>query len=289
MAGRTYAVFRTQKLPTMQEVGAAGKHIERTRPTRNADPERLLDNERLAGSGDLVADVQARLDTLDRLRANAIRAVEYVLGVSKEWFDAARAEEIAAWRDRSMEWLRQTHGAENVVAAVFHKDELTPHIQAVVVPIDERGKLCASTYLDGPAKLSQLQDRYHAAVADLGIERGVKGSVAEHQTVREYYAKIQEPTPAPEIVKQHLEVERPGRIIGNPERWAAEQTVRIAERITPALDAALVKATHYEGQAAKAEANVVVLQQRVRTLERDNATVTRDYKALVAQVRGIDL
>jgi len=34
---------------------------------------------------------------------------------------------------------------------------------------------------------------------------------------------------------------------------------------------------------------VVVLQQRVRTLERDNATVTRDYKALVAQVRGIDL
>jgi len=289
MAGRSYAVFRTQKLPTMQEVGAAGKHIERTRPTRNADPDRLLDNERLAGSGDLVADVQARLDTLDKIRANAIRAVEYVLGVSKEWFDAARAEEIAAWRDASMAWLRQTHGAENVVAAVFHKDELTPHIQAVVVPIDERGKLCASHWLDGPAKLSQLQDRYHATVADLGIERGVKGSVAEHQTVREYYAKIQQPTPAPEIVKQHLEVERPGRIIGNPERWAAEQTVRIAERITPALDAALVKATHYEGQAAKAEANVVVLQQRVRDLERDNATVTRDYKALVAQVRGIDL
>jgi len=289
MAGRSYAVFRTQKLPTMQEVGAAGKHIERTRPTRNADPERLLDNERLAGSGDLVADVQARLDTLDKIRANAIRAVEYVLGVSKEWFDAARAEEIAAWRDASMAWLRQTHGPENVVAAVFHKDELTPHIQAVVVPIDERGKLCASHWLDGPAKLSQLQDRYHAAVADLGIERGVKGSVAEHQTVREYYAKIQQPTPAPEIVKQHLEVERPGRIIGNPERWAAEQTERIAERITPALDAALVKAAHYEEQAAKAEANVVVLQQRVRTLERDNATVTQDYKALVAQVRGIDL
>jgi len=141
MAGRSYVVFRTQKLSTMQEVGAAGKHIERMRPTRNADPDRLLDNERLAGSGDLMADVQARLDTLDRIRANAIRAVEYVLGASKEWFDAARAEEIAAWRDRSMAWLRQTHGAENVVAAVFHKDELTPHIQAVVVPIDERGKL----------------------------------------------------------------------------------------------------------------------------------------------------
>jgi hypothetical protein len=288
MAGRSYAVFRTQKLPTMQEVGAAGKHIERTRPTRNADPDRLLDNERLAGSGDLVADVQARLDTLDKIRANAIRAVEYVLGVSKEWFDAARAEEIAAWRDASMAWLRQTHGAANVVAAVFHKDELTPHIQAVVVPIDERGKLCASHWLDGPAKLSQLQDRYHVAVADLGIERGVKGSVAEHQTVREWYGKIQQPTPAPEIVKQHLDVERPGRIIGNPERWAAEQTARITERIAPALDAALVKATHYEEQAAKAEANVVVLQQRVREVERERDVLQRDYKALVAQARQLD-
>ncbi len=289
MAGRSYAVFRTQKLPTMQEVGAAGKHIERTRPTRNADPERLLDNERLAGSGDLLADVQGRLDTLDKIRANAIRAVEYVLGVSKEWFDAARDDEIAAWRDASMAWLRQTHGAENVVAAVFHKDELTPHIQAVVVPIDERGKLCASTYLDGPAKLSHLQDRYHAAVADLGIERGVKGSVAEHQTVREYYAKIQQPTPAPEIVRRDLEVERPNRIIGNPERWASEQTERIAERITPALDAALVKAAHYEEQAATAEANVAVLQQRVREVERERDTLQRDYKALVAQARQLDL
>jgi len=137
--------------------------------------------------------------------------------------------------------------------------------------------------------LAQMQDSYAAAVRDLGLERGVKGSVADHQTVREFYAKIMEPTPAPEIVKRHLEVERPGRLVGNPERWAAEQTARIAERIAPALDAALVKAQHYEGQAATAEANVAVLQQRVREVERERDTLQRDYKALVAQVRGIDL
>jgi len=159
----------------------------------------------------------------------------------------------------------------------------------MVVPINEKGRLSATDFIDGPAKLRGLHDSYHAAVEDLGLIRGVKGSVADHQTVRDYYAKIMEPTPAPEIVKRDLDVERPGRIVGNPERWAAEQSARIAERIAPTLDAALVKATHYEGQAAKAEANVVVLQQRVRDLERDNATVTRDYKALVAQVRGIDL
>jgi len=117
----------------------------------------------------------------------------------------------------------------------------------------------------------------------------VQGSVADHQTVRDYYAKIMAPTPAPEMVRQHLEVERPGRLVGNPERWAAEQTERIAERIAPALDAALVKAAHYEEQAAKAEANVVVLQQRVREVERERDTLQRDYKTLVAQARQLDL
>jgi len=288
-----YAVLRVAKLKTMGEIGQLGKHNERTRETRNADDARRGDNVRLAGTGDWCADAQARLDDAPTLRSNAVLAMEHVLTASREFYhqgdERARAARLDDWTARSMAWLRDTYGERNVVAAVLHKDEQTPHIQALVVPIDERGRLNAHAYTGGRALLARMQDSYAAAVRDLGLERGVKGSVADHQTVREFYAKIMEPTPAPEIVRRDLEVERPGRLVGNPERWASEQTERIAERIAPALDAALVKATHYEGQAAKAEANVVVLQQRVRDLERDNATVTLDYKALVAQVRGIAL
>ncbi len=288
-----YAVMRFNKLKTMGQVSSRGAHNERTRDTPNADGERRGENERLAGSGDWRADVQARLDDAPTIRKNAVLALDYVFTASREFFEQGDERERAArlddWRDRTMVWLRGHFGEVNVVAAILHRDELTPHIQAMVVPINEKGRLSATDFIDGPAKLRGLHDSYHAAVEDLGLIRGVKGSVADHQTVRDYYAKIMEPTPAPEIVKRALEVERPGRLVGNPERWASEQTERIAERIAPALDAALVKATHYEEQAAKAEANVVVLQQRVRDLERDNATVTRDYKALVAQVRGIDL
>jgi len=288
-----YAVMRFNKLKTMGQVSSRGAHNERTRDTPNADDERREENERLAGSGDWRADVQARLDDAPTIRTNAVLALDYVFTASREFFERGDERERSArlddWRDRTMEWLRGYFGDANVVAAILHRDELTPHIQAMVVPINEKGRLSATDFIDGPAKLRGLHDSYHAAVEDLGLIRGVKGSVADHQTVRDYYAKIMEPTPAPEIVKRDLEVERPGRLVGNPERWAVEQSARIAERIAPTLDAALVKATHYEGQAAKAEANVVVLQQRVRDLERDNATVTRDYKALVAQVRGIDL
>ncbi len=288
-----YAVMRLNKLKSMGQVSSRGAHNERTRDTPNADGERLHTNERLAGSGDWLADVQARLDDAPTIRKNAVLAYDVVFTASREFFDAgderARDERLSEWRDRTMAWLRDRFGAENVVAAVLHRDELTPHIQAMVVPIDDHGRLNAREYTGGAAKLGALQDGYHAAVEDLGLTRGVKGSVATHQDVKEYYAKIMEPTLAPEIVKQHLEVERPGRIVGNPERWASEQHEKIAERVTPALDAALTKATHYEEQAAKAEANVVVLQQRVRAVERERDTLQRDYTALVAQARQLDL
>ena len=42
---------------------------------------------------------------------------------------------LKAWCADNLEWLRRTFGAENVVSAVLHMDEATPHIHAAVVPI----------------------------------------------------------------------------------------------------------------------------------------------------------
>jgi len=289
-----YAVMRLGKIKTMGIVAGLGKHVERERTTRNADEQRWGENERLAGTGDWCADVQARLDVAPTIRKNAVLAIDHVLTASPEFFErgsvAEQRERLADWTERSMAWLRETYGAENVVGAVLHRDERTPHIQAVVVPIDERGRLNCYGFIGGSrGRLAELQDTYAAQVRDLGLIRGVRGSVAEHETVKEWYAKIQEPTPAPEIVRENVAVDKPGRIVGNPEKWASEQTARIVAELTPTLDDALTKAAHYEGQAATAEANIVMLQERVRALEQERAGLQRDYTALAAQVRGLDL
>jgi len=289
-----YAIMRTDKHHTMGEIAAMGKHNERTRDTPNADPERLGENVRLVGSGDWVADAQARLDeaTNPRFRPDAIRGVEVFMGVSPEFTDTATEADWREWVERSMGWLTDTfHDPRNVVAAVWHRDELTPHIQALVVPLrEDNGRLSYEHFLGGSKyRLSELQTSYAEAVRDLGLERGVQGSQATHQDVQRWYAKVTEPTPAPEIVKRDIEIERPSRLTLDPERWAMEQREKVVERIAPALDAALTKATHYEEQAAKAEANVVVLQQRVREVERERDTLQRDYTALVAQARQLDL
>jgi len=284
-----YAVMRVAKLKTVGEIGALGKHNERTRDTPNADDTRLQENVRLVGSGDWMADAQARLADARYRRPDAVLAIEHVMTASREFFANGDGARLHDWTERSMAWLRNTYGDKNVVAAVLHRDEQTPHIQALVVPLDERDHLNAKNWTGGREKLRALQDGYAQAMERFGLERGVRGSVADHQTVKEFYAKIETPTPAPEIVKDHLEVDRPGRIVGNPERWASEQQERIAERLAPVVDAALVKAQHYEGQAAKAEANIVVLQSQVRDLQRERDTLRDDYKAIVAQVRAIDL
>jgi hypothetical protein len=289
-----YAIMRTEKHHTMGEIAALGKHNERTRDTPNADPERLGENVRLVGSGDWVADAQARLAeaTNPHFRPDAIRGVEVFMGVSPEFKNTATEADWRAWVERSMGWLTDTfRDPRNVVAAVWHRDELTPHIQALVVPLrEDNGRLSYEHYLGGSKyRLSELQTAYAEAVRDLGLERGVQGSQATHQDVQRWYAKVTEPTPAPEIVKRDIEIERPSRLTLDPERWAMEQREKVVERIAPALDAALVKAQHYEEQAAQAEANVAVLQQRVREVERERDTLQRDYKALVAQARQLDL
>jgi len=293
---RSFAVLRVAKLKTMGEIGALGQHNERTRATPNADAERLGENVRLVGSGDWCADAQARLDAAPRIRSNAVLAIEHVLTASRDFYQEGEAGERAArlddWTARSMAWLRERYGAQNVVAAVLHRDELTPHIQALVVPLHDELGLNAKHWLGGREKLGTMQDSYARAVEDLGLERGVRGSVAIHETIKEWYAKIEAPTPAPEIARQDIEIERPSRIVPNPERWAGEQEARIAAQVAPAMEAAaaaLVKARHYEGQAATADANITVLQGQVREIARERDTLREDYKALAAQVRAVPL
>ncbi len=277
-----YAVMRMAKLKNLGEVAELGRHNERTRETPNADPACRQQNERLAGTGDWSRDAQARLADVTSRRPDAVVAVEYVLTASKEFFAHSDPLHLAAWREASMAWLRETYGEKNVVGAVLHRDEITPHIQALVVPIDDRGHLNAKLWTGGAARLSALQDSYARAVEPLGLQRGVKGSVADHQTVKEFYAKIEQETPGLGRVLRAVDVDRPGRLVANPEKWAAEQEMRIAERLAPAVDAALVKARHFEEQAARAEANNVVLSARVRELE-------TAYKEHIAQARAADL
>lgn len=199
-----YAILRTAKLKSFGEIGGSLSHNYRTRPTPNANPIRTPDNHHSASRPDLVMDgIKNRLP--EKTRKNAVLAIEYLITASPEWSGWQNKEKEQDFFKRSVEWLEQKHGKENVIATSIHRDETTPHLIAYVVPIDGRGKLNAREFLGGRSKLSKMQTDFHSKVKDLGLERGLEGSKAEHQTVKEFYAELQEPLPKSEKININIQ------------------------------------------------------------------------------------
>lgn len=199
-----YAILRTAKLKSFGEIGGSLSHNYRTRPTPNADSTRTPDNHHSVSKRDLVMDgIKQRLP--EKTRSNAVLCVEYLITASPEWSGWQDQKQEADFFKRSLEWLEHKHGKENVIATSIHRDETTPHLVAYVVPIDQKGKLNAREFLGGRAKLSKMQTDFHSKVKDLGLERGLEGSKAEHKTVKEFYAELQEPLPKSEKININIQ------------------------------------------------------------------------------------
>ena len=168
-----YAILRTAKLKSFGEIGGSLSHNYRTRPTPNADPTRTPDNSHSSPTPfSAMNAIKQRLPP--KTRSNAVLCVEYLITASPEWDGWKDKIEQADFFKRSVEWLEQKHGKENVIATSIHRDETTPHLIAYVVPIDGKGKLNAREFLGGRATLSKMQTEFHSKVKDLGLERGLR-------------------------------------------------------------------------------------------------------------------
>lgn len=81
-------------------------------------------------------------------------------------------------------------GMTNILTAVVHRDEATPHMQVLLMPLDRTThRFSASKMIGGPPGLSALQDAFHAECgAEFNLERGEKGSRATHVPIKTFYA-----------------------------------------------------------------------------------------------------
>lgn len=182
------AIFRVAKLKTQGNIGGSLAHSFRTRETPNADPARMAMNSFSHSTpGDLAAAIQGRFP--EKFRKDAVRCLEYFVGASPEWFSSK--ENGARYFRDALDWLKKQHGEENLAGWTIHRDEKTPHLIAYVVPRDENGKLNAKKWTGGREKLSKMQTAFAAEVGQKhGLERGIEGSRAKHQTVKQFYAAI---------------------------------------------------------------------------------------------------
>lgn len=283
-----YAIYRIEKISTPGSLAASSQHMARTRPTPNADPKRRDRNRVLVGSEDPEADVRALLPELGsrtddgrlRRRANSVLAIEVLLTASPEWWQSSSAEQRREWLDRSVEYLAEAYGRENIAHLRLHQDERTPHLTGFIVPLDD-GCLNARRWTGGRAALAAQQTAYAAALTDLGLRRGVEGSPAQHERVQRHYGALARPV-------AEIDVERPPRLLLDPAAWAARQAERARQAAAPAFARAAEAETARTAQKA-AQAGQRAAQGRAERAEADAAKAKAEAKALADQMRELPL
>ncbi|MFH7023969.1 MAG: MobV family relaxase [Heteroscytonema crispum UTEX LB 1556] len=200
----SFAVCRIQKIKSWGLLTGNEAHTSRIRDTPNANPQ--VTNVRLIGSPDdanLATLVKNKIGS-QKIRSNAVLAVEMLLSASAEYFRPHAPAEAGIYDkqrldnfvEATVKWLNScwggTFGAlgDRIIRAELHLDEITPHIHAYLVPLDERGKLNCRALFGTRDKLYSLQDSFAEAVAHLGISRGIKGSTATYTKIKTYYAAV---------------------------------------------------------------------------------------------------
>lgn len=199
----SFAIYRTAKLGSFGEIGGSLSHTYRTRPTSNADENKAHLNEHsLQTYNSCFEAIKNSLP--EKRRKNAVLTIEHLITASPDW-SGWNTEKEAEFFDKSLEFVKQKYGSENVIAHSIHRDETTPHLIVYVTPIDEKGGLNAKKWLGGRAKLSQTQTEFANKIKHLGLERGLENSKARHKTIKEFYAEIEKPTPKLEEKKYEIE------------------------------------------------------------------------------------
>ena len=281
-----FTVFRVGRLKGVGQVSAAFSHNLRTRPTPNADP--TIDNEELTAWDDpaspwfvpsptdapspwdvvharIAAADKARLDVGLKVRkrgADYVPAVEMILSASHDHFldrsgrrDPAK---IQAFRDVAAAWMHERYG-DRLIDMRLHLDERTPHLQAIVVPVTKDNRLSAKEMFSGKAHMSRMQTDFAAAVAHLGIQRGIEGSTATHTELKNYYAALTAPDPAPIAVTVSVPP-----LLAKRKGWATRESERLTREIAPAIEEAVRPgklAKIATRQAAQAQATSVAVRK----------------------------
>ena len=122
-------------------------------------------------------------------RKDAVVMNSFVLGSDKTFFDGlAKIEQYNFFSD-CYKFFAERYGEENIIAAVVHNDETTPHMHLNLMPVTKDGRLCSKQLFDKP-QLQLLQTDFYETVGKRrGLQRGKEGSQKKHLSTAEFKAK----------------------------------------------------------------------------------------------------
>ena len=110
-----------------------------------------------------------------KIKDDAVLITSFILGSDKEFFDGISPETQKQFFDDCTGFFAERYGKENVVSAVVHLDESTPHLHFNLMPVTG-GRLCAKELFDRAALRELQTDFYENVGKKYGLKRGKEGS-----------------------------------------------------------------------------------------------------------------
>lgn len=184
-----YAILRFAK-----HKGGASKalsaHHERTKEVYASNPD--IDPSRTAQNFHLVTprwsyeqEIKHRIQMAGcRVRKDSVKFVDTLVTVSPEFAQAHEAE-MREYFTRAFAFLKERVGEDNIISAVVHMDEKTPHLHLCFVPLTKDGRLSAKEILGNKKAMIRWQDDFYACMA-------------------ERWSELERGTPAVETKRKHL-------------------------------------------------------------------------------------
>lgn len=202
----SYAIIRNEKLTRAQAMGAY-KHNERktkNHSNKNIDSSKTELNYYLKKNElSYIKEfdrIKEKYDLKGQIRSNSNIMCEMVFTSDQKFFDEIGYTESQRYFKESYEFICKYKdlGEQNIISAVVHMDEDTPHMHLLFIPvvhtIDKQGnkidKVCCRDFWRGKNSYRDLQNAYFKHISEKGfkLERGelVEVTNREHYSVQEY-------------------------------------------------------------------------------------------------------
>lgn len=155
--------------------GGLQRHNEREpgqrHSNKNIKPDRTKDNIFLKPKDDRTYGerVDDRLEAGYRgtkaVRKDAVKMVEATVQLGGDITKESEEMQIEALKE-AYEELKEMYGEENIISAVIHVDETTPHLHCDFVPLTKRGNLSAKDVIGDKKKMRRTQEKFLEAMQE---------------------------------------------------------------------------------------------------------------------------
>lgn len=200
-----------------------------------------------------------------KIKDDAVLITSFILGSDKEFFAGITPETQKQFFDDCTEFFSERYGKENVVSAVVHLDESTPHLHFNLMPVTD-GRLCAKELFDRTALRDLQTDFYEAAGKKYGLKRGKEGSTAKHLDTVAY--KTKKMTEAAEAKIREAE--------------ETQAAAKLAKELLESYESAKSEKIPFSGK--KKETEIIALRTKNGELQRKNDILTKDNGDLYAEL-----